>query len=87
VNVLLLEAGPADNGDFLVEVPAFIGDDIGGTYDWNLSTVPQIYLDGLPRSLPQGRVLGGGTVLNGMLWNRGGQGKIKILLDVIERGI
>ena len=58
-----------------MEVPAFIGDDIGGMYDWNLSTVPQIYLDGLPRSLPQGRVLGGGTVLNGMLWNRGGMGE------------
>jgi choline dehydrogenase-like flavoprotein len=77
--VLLLEAGPADNGEFLVEVPAFIGDDIGGAYDWNLSTVPQIYLDGLPRSLPQGRVLGGGTVLNGMLWNRGGQGEIVLV--------
>ena len=72
--MLLLEAGPADNGEPFVEIPAFIGDDIGGIYDWNLSTVPQIYLDGEPRSLPQGRVLGGGTVLNGMLWNRGGQG-------------
>jgi choline dehydrogenase-like flavoprotein len=74
VKVLLLEAGPADNGEPFVEIPAFIGDNIGGMYDWNLSTVPQIYLDGEPRNLPQGRVLGGGTVLNGMLWNRGGQG-------------
>lgn len=57
-----------------MEVPGFIGDDIGGIYDWNLSTVPQTYLDGSPRSIPQGRVLGGGTILNGMLWNRGGQG-------------
>ena len=74
VNVLVLEAGPADHGEPFVEVPGFIGDDIGGIYDWNLSTVPQIYLDGMARSIPQGRALGGGTILNGMLWNRGGQG-------------
>ena len=36
--------------------------------------MPQIYLDGRPRNIPQGRALGGGTILNGMLWSRGGQG-------------
>lgn len=73
VNVLLLEAGPADIGEDIVYIPGFIGHDIGGRYDWNLSTVPQAYLDGNPRSIPQGRALGGGTLLNGMLWNRGGR--------------
>ena len=73
VNVLLLEAGPADVGEDIVYIPGFIGHDIGGRYDWNLSTVPQTYLDGNPRSIPQGRALGGGTLLNGMLWNRGGR--------------
>jgi choline dehydrogenase len=74
MNVLLLEAGPSDDNSPFISIPAFIGQDIGGPYDWNLSTVPQIYLDGLARSIPQGRVLGGGTILNGMLWNRGGIG-------------
>jgi choline dehydrogenase len=73
VNVLLLEAGPADVGEDIVYIPGFIGHDIGGKYDWNLSTVPQAYLDGKARSIPQGRALGGGTLLNGMLWNRGGK--------------
>jgi choline dehydrogenase len=73
VNVLLLEAGPADIGEDIVYIPGFIGHDIGGKYDWNLSTVPQAYMDGNPRSIPQGRALGGGTLLNGMLWNRGGR--------------
>ncbi|KAK3714992.1 hypothetical protein LTR37_007482 [Vermiconidia calcicola] len=86
VNVLLLEAGPADKGEPFVEIPAFIGDEIGGAYDWNLSTVPQVYLDGAPRSLPQGRVLGGGTVLNGMLWNRGGQGDYDDWVDLGNPG-
>lgn len=73
VNVLVLEAGPADHGEDVVEIPGFIGHDIGGAYDWNLSSVPQAYLDGGARSIPQGRALGGGTLLNGMLWSRGGQ--------------
>jgi choline dehydrogenase len=73
VTVLLLEAGPADVGEDIVYIPGFIGHDIGGQYDWNLSTVPQAYMDGNPRSIPQGRALGGGTLLNGMLWNRGGR--------------
>jgi len=74
VNVLLLEAGPADQGEETIQVPFFVGDTIGGLYDWNLTTTAQTYLDGNVRGLPQGRVLGGGTILNAMLWNRGGQG-------------
>ena len=69
-----------------MEIPAFIGDDIGSRYDWNLSTVPQVYLDGAPRSLPQGRALGGSTILNGMLWNRGGQGDFGDWVSLGNRG-
>ena len=50
-----------------------MGADVGGIYDWDLSTVPQTQLDGAPRPLPQGKVLGGGSILNAMVWNRGGQ--------------
>lgn len=74
VNVLLLEAGPADDGEPSIELPGMIGDNIGSTYAWNLSTVSQTYLDGIPWHLSQGHGLGGGTLINGMLWNRGGIG-------------
>jgi choline dehydrogenase-like flavoprotein len=86
VTVLLFEAGLADNNEPAVEIPAFIGNDIGGIYDWNLTTVPQIYLDGAQRSIPQGRALGGGTILNGMLWNRGGQGDYQDWVDLGNPG-
>ncbi|TKA65000.1 hypothetical protein B0A49_07968 [Cryomyces minteri] len=56
VTVLVLEAGPADNGEAVIEVPQFN------------------FLDGAARLMPQGRALGGGTILNAMLVNRGGQG-------------
>lgn len=74
VTVLLLEAGPIDKGEPWVQIPFFAGQGVGSTYDWNLMTVPQTYLDGKARALPQGRALGGGTVINAMLWNRGGIG-------------
>ena len=74
VTVLVLEAGPADHGEPGVEIPVFMGTEVGTQYDWNMSTVPQAYLDGTPRAIPQGHALGGGTIINGMLWNRGGQG-------------
>lgn len=44
---------------------------IGGIYDWNIGTVPQTQLNGATRALPVGHVVGGGTVINGMVWNRG----------------
>ena len=51
----------------------YVGADIGGIYDWDLETVPQLQLDGGARPMPQGKVLGGGSILNAMCWNRGGQ--------------
>ena len=82
----MIEAGPADAGEPEVEIPGLIGESVGGMYDWNLSTVPQMYLDGEPRSIPQGRALGGGTILNGMLWNRGGQGDFQNWVDLGNPG-
>jgi choline dehydrogenase len=35
--------------------------------------VPQVYLDGLERTIEQGRVVGGGSVVNAMVWQRGFQ--------------
>lgn len=51
----------------------YVGADIGGVYDWDLTTVPQTQLDGGVRQMPQGKVLGGGSILNAMCWNRGGR--------------
>ncbi|MCJ1293077.1 hypothetical protein MMC34_004630 [Xylographa carneopallida] len=73
INVLCIEAGQADDYEAVIQVPVYVGADIGGTYDWDLSTVPQMQLDGAARPMPQGKALGGGSILNAMCWNRGGQ--------------
>jgi choline dehydrogenase len=54
-----------------VLVPEDVGDDLNTSYDWNVFTVPQVFLDGLSRLYDMGRVLGGGSILNGMCWQRG----------------
>ncbi|KAI4189023.1 MAG: hypothetical protein LQ346_005190 [Caloplaca aetnensis] len=73
VNVLCIEAGDPDQYEPIIQDPVYVGADIGGIYDWDLSTTPQTQLDGAARPMPQGRVLGGGSILNAMCWNRGGQ--------------
>ncbi|KAL8964767.1 MAG: hypothetical protein Q9183_004230 [Haloplaca sp. 2 TL-2023] len=73
VNVLCIEAGDADQYEPIIQTPVYVGADIGGIYDWLLSTTPQTQLDGQSRPMPQGKVLGGGSILNAMCWNRGGQ--------------
>ncbi|KAI9760701.1 MAG: hypothetical protein M1840_002349 [Geoglossum simile] len=71
-SILVLEAGNPDNYEEFIQVPQFVGSDIGSQYDWNLSTVPQMFLDNVTRPMPQGKALGGGSILNAMCWNRGG---------------
>ncbi|KAF2142695.1 GMC oxidoreductase [Aplosporella prunicola CBS 121167] len=83
VTVLVLEAGPADQNEEWIRVPFFMGNSPNPPagslsshvqYDWNLGTEPQTYLDGATRHYPLGRGVGGGTLINGMLWNRGNVG-------------
>ncbi|KAI4115607.1 MAG: hypothetical protein LQ338_007833 [Usnochroma carphineum] len=73
VSVLCIEAGEPDHYEPIIQDPVYVGADIGGIYDWDLSTTPQTQLDGAARPMPQGKALGGGSILNAMCWNRGGQ--------------
>ncbi|WP_214319710.1 GMC family oxidoreductase [Nonomuraea sediminis] len=71
--VLLLEAGgPADREAIRrTDIPSMIS--LWGDADvtWTHMTEPQPGLDGRSIALPQGRVLGGGTSVNAMLYVRG----------------
>ena len=70
--VLCIEAGIPDHYESFIQDPVSVGSDLGGIYDWDLTTVAQTQLDGNTRPMPQGKVLGGGSILNAMCWNRGG---------------
>lgn len=73
--VILLEAGPLDD-KFLVKKPGMIGPmhsvpQVKAKVDWGFYTTPQEHM--LGRKIPQtrGKVLGGSSSVNGMLWVRG----------------
>ena len=70
-NKLLITA--SDHYEEEIQSPQFIGRDIGSGYDWNITTTPQTQLDGSMRPIPLGRAVGGGSIINGMVWNRGSQ--------------
>lgn len=54
-------------------LPYYIGLQPYGFYRWNIYTVPQDQLDGVSREVPVGKGVGGGSLINGLIWNRGNQ--------------
>jgi choline dehydrogenase len=70
VRVLLVEAGPAD-GAAEIHMPAALEQLWHGHYDWGFLTDPEPELHGQRCYLPRGRVLGGSSSLNAMLYVRG----------------
>ncbi|MEX2549262.1 MAG: GMC family oxidoreductase N-terminal domain-containing protein [Nitriliruptoraceae bacterium] len=69
-SVLLLEAGPRDR-DPRIRIPAAVTDLWFGPLDWSYVTTPQSGLDGRVDAWPRGRVLGGSSSINAMMYVRG----------------
>jgi choline dehydrogenase len=68
--VLVLEAGPPDDADE-IHIPAAISTLFKSTYDWDYSTVPQSRAADRAIYWPRGRVLGGSSSINAMIYIRG----------------
>lgn len=73
VRVLLLEAGPEDAGPQF-STPALNGRLYKSDWDWDFSTDPEPALGGRRAYLPRGRVLGGTSSINSMVYTRGNPG-------------
>src|SRR5438270_49343 len=68
--VLLLEAGPTDRHVY-VRVPAAFWKLFKGPLDWNYTTEEQPQLGGRRLYWPRGKVLGGCSSMNAMIYVRG----------------
>lgn len=68
--VLLLEAG-GEGQTLTHRIPAAFPRLFRGATDWNLETEPEDGLDGRRMYWPRGRMLGGSSAMNAMLWVRG----------------
>jgi choline dehydrogenase len=70
LRVLLLEAGPAD-GPAAMSIPTAWPALPGSAVDWGDVTAPQPGLDGAAIPYPRGKVLGGSSSINGLVFLRG----------------
>ncbi len=68
--VLVLEAGGTDQLDAVLN-PLMWGTNIRSERDWNYSAEPSDAVNGRSLILPMGKVVGGGSSINVMIWARG----------------
>lgn len=69
--ILLLEAGGADR-DWRIDMPLGVGALLeSGAHNWNYLTEPEPHLNNRRIAHPRGRVLGGSSSINGMVYTRG----------------
>ena len=68
--VLALEAGPPDKNRF-IGIPAAFSKLFRSEIDWDYLTEPQPELAGREIFWPRGKVLGGSSCMNAMMWVRG----------------
>lgn len=71
ISVLVIEAGNFDKNEDFVTIPGLAGGAIGTEYDWNVSYVENAALKRRSVEIPLGKVVGGSTKLNRMVFDRG----------------
>jgi len=77
LKVLLLEAGPSD-GSLKIKVPLGYGSLFyDQKFNWKYETEPEAELDGRRMYWPRGKVLGGSSAINAMVYVRGHQNDFK----------
>ncbi len=71
VSVCLLEAGGPDSSAFIQAPLGFAATAALGIHNWNFNTVPQPGLNGRRGFQPRGKVMGGSSSVNAMVYTRG----------------
>ncbi|KAJ4489913.1 hypothetical protein J3R30DRAFT_6753 [Lentinula aciculospora] len=75
VNVGVIEAGETRFDEADVNTPAYLGQGLfNPLFDWSYESVPQATLNGRSVGLSHGKMIGGSSALNFMVWQRGSQG-------------
>ncbi|HTV71983.1 MAG TPA: choline dehydrogenase [Rhizobiaceae bacterium] len=70
-SVIVIEYGGTDYGPF-IQMPAALSIPMGmSRYDWGFQTEPEPHLNGRTLATPRGKVMGGSSSINGMVYVRG----------------
>jgi choline dehydrogenase len=86
VKVALLEAGGSDRNIFITMPAGFLQLMQTGQVDWGYETVPQRHLGGRRIHSPRGKVLGGSSSVNGMVYVRGDRSDFDLWAQLGNRG-
>ncbi len=70
-SALVLEAGPQDRSIYIHMPSAFAYPLADDRFNWFYKTEPEPYMDGRRMYCPRGRVIGGSSSINGMVYIRG----------------
>jgi choline dehydrogenase len=84
-NVLLIEAGPPDRRRE-IRIPAAFSKLFKSELDWNYRTEPQEHLNGRSLYWPRGKVLGGCSSMNAMVYIRGNRADFDCWRDLGNTG-
>src|SRR5690349_5560504 len=68
--ILVVESGGEDAGPTVTN-PSIWFYNVGGPFDWALPIAPVPQLNNRPFNMALGRILGGGSSVNAMVWTRG----------------
>jgi choline dehydrogenase len=71
VNICVLEAGGRDSNPYIRMPAGFVKTVYGDSLSWAFKTAPGAGIEGREISMPQGKVRGGSSSINGMVYNRG----------------
>ena len=85
LSVLLIEAGPADRKRE-IHIPAAFSKLFRSDVDWNYETEPQAHLNGRRLYWPRGKVLGGSSSMNAMIYMRGARADYDAWRDIGNAG-
>lgn len=85
-SVCVLEAGRNDNHPFISIPAGFVKTLYGDRFVWPFKTEPAPGLDGRSIALPQGKVVGGSSSINGMVYNRGQRADFDVWAQMGNRG-
>lgn len=85
-HVTLLEAGGRDTSPFIHMPAGYFRLMQTGQVDWGYKTEPHPLLNGRVSSFPRGKVLGGSSAVNGMLFSRGNRNDFDNWAQMGNRG-
>ncbi|KAF9212025.1 hypothetical protein BGZ59_007308 [Podila verticillata] len=71
VSVLVLEAGEDMDKSWNIKVPLFLAQAYGTKHDWCLKSTPQAHANNRIIKQVRGKILGGSSSINGMMYTRG----------------